>query len=50
MNKISEIEHELEVLDVNCMSQDTINAIVEKINSVYLESAENAMGSFKTKK
>ena len=45
-NKIESLDNELEMLSTSILDQENINKIVERINSIMLESAEKVLGSF----
>ncbi|CAC5413157.1 unnamed protein product [Mytilus coruscus] len=44
--KISDLVAELESVDSNLLSQGKINEVVEKINSIFLNAAENVLGTY----
>ncbi|CAG2228973.1 unnamed protein product [Mytilus edulis] len=44
--KISDLVAELESVDSNHLSQGKINEVVEKINSILLDAAENVLGTY----
>ncbi|XP_071123270.1 uncharacterized protein [Mytilus edulis] len=45
-NKISDLVAELESVDSNLLSQGKINEVVENINSIFLDAAENVLGTY----
>ncbi|CAG2250846.1 unnamed protein product [Mytilus edulis] len=45
-DKISDLVAELESVDSNLLSQGKINEVVENINSIFLDAAENVLGTY----
>ncbi len=46
LDRLANLENYLDGVDSNSISQDDINHIVDKVNKIILDSAENALGSY----